>query len=240
MVPSKKMIKNAKRNDNGVISYIGGLLDITTFESIGELEKHSVMDEKWRIAMGDLVNHSLGIPLDATVELFNLIKIFNDHCEFSSSNLDAMITNTVISYNDSKYIYFIETQDSSGYHSCVKTELDPALYLNMSVTKIAVNRQDTFNYFACQHIKTDSGEYGDDIYYWNKIDDILKLPSVEMYDYLMSLIMCEIQYYQQGKRVSSDWMFGDYVSRSIDDFTDPKRFEELVESGDPLSYEFNE
>lgn len=241
LVPSEAVRQNIKRNVDDMPPYIGGFLDITEANTITELIKSGKINDAADKVMEDYVNHRFGIPLKSIVECYDMLKIFSDHCELSSLLLDGRIVNDIVPYNGSKYIYLIERYDSNDYDITVKTSPDiPQTRPDTIITKIAVNRQNTFNYFACQNIKTDSGEYGDDIYYWDKIDEILKMPPMEMYDFLMTLIKGEIQHYKNGKLISSYWSFGDYIRRSISDFLDPKRFKELVGSGDPLNYEFDE
>lgn len=241
MVPSEQTIRNTKRSVDDAIPHTGGLLDITTVNTINELIKPSEMSEIERAVMEDFVNHTMGLSLDEIVNHYDMLKLFSDHCELSWISIDGTVISEIIPYNGSKYVYLIETYDSNGYMATIKTSPgNPPISPESFITKIAINRQNTFNYFACQNIKTDSGKYGDDIYYWDKIYEILKMSPIEMYDFLMTLIMGEVQYYEKGKLIVTHWSFGNYIRRSIGDFLDPKRFKELVDSGDPLNYEFDE
>lgn len=109
------------------------------------------------------------------------------------------------------------------------------------IYKIAKRHIGGKTYFARQALCDQHGYPLDKLYYWDKIDEILKMSPYDMYDYCMRLITAEIHNYDSlGKLLTSSWIFGDYIRRSISDFLDPKRFKELVGSGDPLNYEFDE
>ena len=109
------------------------------------------------------------------------------------------------------------------------------------IYKIAKRHIGGKEYFASQALCDQHGIPLDNLYYWDKIDKILKMDPSDMYDYCMRLITAEIHNYDnQGKLLASNWLFGNYISRSINDFLDPKRFKELIDSGDPLNYEFDE